>query len=70
MPSSVRSLEKIMTLFYIAAASFFLSGVGSMSLAVLKAEDGKQRLSLAFYVGAVALVVLAANLMSVANAKP
>jgi hypothetical protein len=59
-----------MTLFYAAAALSLVSGIGSMALAVVKAEDGKKRLSLAFYLGSVALIVLAANIMAVAHAKP
>lgn len=59
-----------MTLFYVVAAVFFLSGIASLALAVIKAEDGKKRLSLSLYIGAVALVVLAANIMAIAHAKP
>lgn len=59
-----------MTLFYVAAAVSLVSGLGSMALAVLKAEAGEKRLSLAFYLGSVALVVLAANIMAAAHAKP
>jgi hypothetical protein len=41
-----------------------------MALAVVKAEDGKKHLSLAFYLAAVSLVVLTANLLASAHIKP
>ncbi|MCV9963984.1 hypothetical protein OIU34_19070 [Pararhizobium sp. BT-229] len=59
-----------MTLFYAAAAWSLVSGLGSMALAVVTAEEGRKRLSLAYYLGSVALIVWAATIMAAAHAKP
>jgi hypothetical protein len=59
-----------MALLYLAAAFCLVSGIGSMGLAVIKAEEGKTRPSRAFYLGSIVLIVLAACVMIAAHAKP